>query len=143
MENRRHTTDLDVANAKDHPDRRTTDSMKDRRLSEFVSDDDGDDSGESVDSDDAAGEDGAFGTEDHATESVNDDGAADTDDDPTATENGPTATDDESVTDVVPADVTFEWTPEGNECSVCGETVQRRWRRETEAGRVCADCKEW
>lgn len=44
---------------------------------------------------------------------------------------------------VDPAGITYAWSPGGEACEVCGATVGRLWRRETDPGRVCADCKEW
>ena len=38
------------------------------------------------------------------------------------------------------AAVTYEWTPGGAACGVCGASVEARWR-DGEAF-VCADCKE-
>ena len=39
------------------------------------------------------------------------------------------------------AAVTYEWTPGGAACGVCGASVETRWC-DGEAF-VCADCKEW
>ena len=36
---------------------------------------------------------------------------------------------------------TYQWTPDGAPCAVCGATVERRWREED--GFVCTDCKDW
>jgi hypothetical protein len=35
---------------------------------------------------------------------------------------------------------TYGWSPDGDDCPVCGATVQRRWRDGDRF--VCADCKE-
>jgi hypothetical protein len=36
---------------------------------------------------------------------------------------------------------TYRWSPDGDDCPVCGETVDRQWRDDDRF--VCADCKEW
>ena len=42
---------------------------------------------------------------------------------------------------VEPAVSTYDWTPTGADCEVCGAAVEERWRDD---GRlVCADCKAW
>jgi hypothetical protein len=50
---------------------------------------------------------------------------------------------DASVVDdaVDPAVSTYRWSPGGEACADCGETVERRWL-DGEAY-VCGDCKEW
>jgi len=45
------------------------------------------------------------------------------------------------ATAVEPAARTLQWSPEGGDCEACGTTVDRRWH--SEAGLVCAECKEW
>ncbi|QLG28059.1 hypothetical protein HUG10_11055 [Halorarum halophilum] len=42
---------------------------------------------------------------------------------------------------VAPAEPTYGWSPDGAECTGCGETATTRWRQDGEY--VCADCKEW
>jgi len=42
---------------------------------------------------------------------------------------------------VEPAAATLEWSPGGAGCDSCGAEVRRRWN--SEAGLVCAECKEW
>lgn len=42
---------------------------------------------------------------------------------------------------VAPAEPTYGWSPDGAECTGCGETATTRWRQDDEY--VCADCKEW
>lgn len=45
------------------------------------------------------------------------------------------------------ATVTYSWSPDGDECAACGETVEKRWRAGEGAAdpdaMVCPDCKEW
>ncbi|WP_372911785.1 hypothetical protein [Salinigranum sp.] len=36
---------------------------------------------------------------------------------------------------------TYRWSPDGDDCPVCGETADRQWRDGDRF--VCADCKEW
>lgn len=48
------------------------------------------------------------------------------------------ATDEDEVE---PAVITYDVTPDGAECAVCGEVVTRRWR--DEARMVCGECKDW
>jgi hypothetical protein len=36
---------------------------------------------------------------------------------------------------------TYRWSPDGDDCPVCGETIDRQWRDGDRF--VCADCKEW
>ena len=43
--------------------------------------------------------------------------------------------------DTEPATATYRWDPDGVECPACGATVDRLWS--SEAGQVCAECKEW
>ncbi|PSP97314.1 hypothetical protein BRC84_01085 [Halobacteriales archaeon QS_1_68_44] len=81
------------------------------------------------------------------------DGNAGGDDDPTDTsaERAERATapdvgaewpaDGDEAGDAEGAAVTYEWTPGGAACGVCGASVETRWR-DGEAF-VCADCKEW
>ncbi|MFC7135669.1 DUF7573 domain-containing protein [Halobaculum litoreum] len=42
---------------------------------------------------------------------------------------------------VAPAEATYDHSPDGAACAVCGGTTTRRWR--DDPGYVCADCKEW
>ncbi|WP_158055275.1 DUF7573 domain-containing protein [Halorussus halophilus] len=42
---------------------------------------------------------------------------------------------------VEPATSTYEWSPAGQECDHCGDTVARRWRDDDVL--VCQDCKSW
>ncbi|MFB6126140.1 MAG: hypothetical protein ABEJ79_02415 [Halolamina sp.] len=94
--------------------------MDDRRLTDFVGDGEDDAEDGDADSDNSA------------------DATIDSDED-----DANSADSDAEPANVEPAAVTFAWSPEGGECAVCGDTVARRWRRETAPGRVCADCKEW
>ncbi|WP_348607216.1 DUF7573 domain-containing protein [Halobaculum rarum] len=85
-------------------------------------------------------------SEDHSLEEF----AAGDDSTATAPEDGPadeaasddgTAGEDSSTDSVEPVNATYDYSPDGAPCSVCGERVTRRWR---DAGDyVCADCKEW
>lgn len=56
-----------------------------------------------------------------------------------------TTTDAEGTTE--PATVTYAWSPEGDACDACDETVDRRWRAGEGAADpdslVCDGCKEW
>ena len=36
---------------------------------------------------------------------------------------------------------TYRWSPDGDTCAACGETVEERWRDGEDL--VCAGCKEW
>lgn len=40
-----------------------------------------------------------------------------------------------------PDPATARWTPEGEACASCGDTVSRLWTDEGQ--RVCRDCKSW
>jgi hypothetical protein len=42
---------------------------------------------------------------------------------------------------VTPATPTVRWSPAGEPCASCDETVERRWQ--SEAGPVCGDCVDW
>lgn len=46
-----------------------------------------------------------------------------------------------------PAEITYDWSPEGAACDACGEPVERRWRAgegaDDPAAMVCGDCKDW
>lgn len=47
----------------------------------------------------------------------------------------------------VPAEITYDWSPDGAACDACGEPVERRWRAgegaDDPAAMVCGDCKDW
>ena len=106
--------------------------MDDRRLTDFL-DDEADEAGDGESDADRSdvGTDGASGDGGDADDPV--ESGADVD----------TGAVDAVAADVEPAAVTFAWSPESGDCAVCGGSVARRWRRETDSGRVCADCKEW
>lgn len=42
---------------------------------------------------------------------------------------------------VEPVQSTYSWSPEGHPCSLCGDSVQERWREGGEL--LCEACKEW
>lgn len=46
---------------------------------------------------------------------------------------------------VEPAVSTYAWSPDGDACADCGESVAERWRAEGQRSGdlVCEDCKEW
>jgi hypothetical protein len=82
------------------------------------------------------------GSEDGDDATDLEDGAADPEDD--ATEPGGSETEpDDSVNtgSVDPATTTSQWAGDGVTCADCGGSVERVW--ESEAGLVCATCKEW
>jgi hypothetical protein len=54
---------------------------------------------------------------------------------------GPTTDPADGADDVEPADVTYQWDPDGARCTDCGSTVDRLWSGAS--GPVCAACKEW
>ena len=101
--------------------------MRDRSLDEFAEADAGaDDDGKSAPDSDAGGD----------GDPTNADGTARaTDAEAERPADGDTSDADESTA------VTYEWTPGGAACGVCGASVETRWR-DGEAF-VCADCKEW
>lgn len=85
---------------------------------------------------------------------VEDGAAADFDDlavdsdDPAAGSADPTAdSDDGAAEGPTPATVTYAWSPEGDTCAECGETVDTRWRAGDGAAdpdaMVCESCKRW
>ena len=43
---------------------------------------------------------------------------------------------------VEPASLTYSFSPEGAECTACGQTARIRWES-SEAELVCAACKPW
>jgi hypothetical protein len=42
---------------------------------------------------------------------------------------------------VEPVESTYDWTPDGAPCAVCGDSVEERWRDAD--GLVCLECKVW
>lgn len=80
---------------------------------------------------------------DHADLNADDDRGgerADTDDTTVDDADDPDAATDKG--DVVPAQATYDWSPQGDlECGSCGARVVRRWRGES--GMVCPECKTW
>lgn len=91
--------------------------MDDASLEDFL------DSGEDADDDSAA--DATDADEDNAADST------------AATQ----ASTDEDEAAVEPATTTYQWTPTGATCAVCGDQTERRWH--SDEGLVCPDCKEW
>ncbi len=87
----------------------------------------------------------AGATDTAADDAAADDAAADTvDAADDAEDSADTAGDDDAVPDldaVAPAEATYDVSPDGADCAVCGATATRRWR--DDPGYVCADCKEW
>lgn len=69
------------------------------------------------------------------TETAETDASGRTTDDPAAAETS-TPTDG-----VEPVESTYDWTPGGAPCAVCGESVEERWRDAD--GLVCLECKVW
>lgn len=53
----------------------------------------------------------------------------------------PETVDDPDEAAVEPMAETFAWSPAGDACAVCGETVEERWRDGDEL--VCGECKAW
>lgn len=43
--------------------------------------------------------------------------------------------------DVEPIESTYDWTPGGAPCAMCGDSVEERWR--AAEGLVCVECKVW
>ena len=72
----------------------------------------------------------AEGVEDAGT--TDEDGA-----DEAAAEQSPT----ETVDGIEPVESTYDWTPGGAPCAVCGDAVEERWRDAD--GLVCPECKVW
>jgi hypothetical protein len=60
---------------------------------------------------------------------------------PTSSEDIESDATDPRATAVEPATATLQWSPEGGDCEACGTAVDRRW--DSEAGLVCAECKDW
>lgn len=48
---------------------------------------------------------------------------------------------DPADADVQSIESTYDWTPGGAPCAMCGESVEERWR--DAEGLVCIDCKVW
>ena len=84
-----------------------------------------------------------------ATESTSGEASQDPDEEgATAHSADPTAdSDDVAAEGPAPATVTYAWSPEGDACAECGETVDTRWRAGDGAAdpdaMVCASCKRW
>lgn len=82
---------------------------------------------EAVDTEDAPKDDGDTTTVPDAAKEASEDAESET-----------AASDDDGVE---PAVTTYQWTPSGAPCAVCGEQSTRRWQ--SEEGLVCPTCKEW
>ncbi len=48
---------------------------------------------------------------------------------------------DSDSADVESIESTYDWTPGGAPCAMCGDAVEERWRDST--GLVCIECKVW
>lgn len=78
---------------------------------------------------------------DSGEEETSDGSDAETSEDIKRSEDPESDAGDPRATAVEPAARTLQWSPEGSDCEACGTTVDRRWH--SEAGLVCAECKEW
>ena len=76
---------------------------------------------------------------DAETEEASEPAASDTADTAAADERSPAPDEDPGA--VEPAVTTYQWTPAGATCAVCGDQTERRWQ--SDDGLVCPDCKEW
>ena len=79
--------------------------------------------------------------DDESTTDADDDSAAEAADADEDTAADSTASTDEDEAAVEPATTTYQWTPTGATCAVCGDQTERRWH--SDEGLVCPDCKEW